>query len=202
MKASKLEIGRAELENSSVALSRTHVVDSKIAFHNASFTNSTLYLSGIRIGDKGRVFFTRHIHDESNGPALTDTKIYLNDVGIGRGGFLGFQGQHFLRTPLNWQGLEMSDSEFVLTESVLESSQMTFEESEVDKRSSFVVDVCSDDANPVDLSNLSLASSEGVSVVTRPGQVDDVDSSRWAQPRTPQYAGVDAALRPHIKSWH
>lgn len=202
MQDSNLDIGRAEIENSSVALSRSHLKDSKIAFHNASFTDSTMFLSGVRIGNNSRVFFTRHIHEEVSGPTLTDTKLYLNDVGIATGGFLGFQGQHFLRTPLTWELLEMSDSELVVTESVLESSPIAFEDSELADRSRLVIDVCSSDTNPVNLSGLSQPQNgEEALVVVRPGEISDVGRSSWTQPRTSQYADVDPDLRPHIKSW-
>ncbi|CAM3196913.1 pentapeptide repeat-containing protein [Mycobacterium simiae] len=202
-KNSKLEIWRADVNKSSLAFSRCHVTESKIAIRSATLTDSSMYFSGMRIGSGGRVFLASGIHNKIPSPMLTDSKIHLNDVGIDAGGFFGFQRQNFVRTPLHFPYLNVNRSEFVLTECSLESSPVTFYDAQLSERSRLVVDACSDDPSPIDTDGLSQScTDEELLVVIRSGTVDDIDPSSWAESKTRQDVDVDPALRSHIVSWY
>ncbi|WP_157625764.1 hypothetical protein [Mycobacterium sp. 155] len=200
---STLEIGRADLKQSSLALSRCHVSNSKIVLRNASLTNSSMYFSGLRVEAGGRVMLTSGIHNKTPSPEIMDSELHFNDMGISAGGFFGLQRQNFIRSPLHFPDLSIDKSEFIITECHLNTSAVSFTNADLSSKGRLVIDVCSDDENPVNTDGLTTPpGNEGLSVVVRPGAVDDVDPSLWARARTRQDAEVDPALRPHIVAWY
>lgn len=208
MKNSKLTVGTAQIRNGSTfVLSRTHIGEnSRITIRDADFADSALYLSGLRIEKGGQVVFSTHVNNHPNspdsGPTLTNSEIYLNDVNISNG-FLGFRCQHFVQTPLHWDYLHLSNAELIVTQSKLVNSPISFTESIREEGSRLVVDVCSEDAEPVRLSGLSEPSTgEGTSINIRSGEVGDVNRALWTQPRTQIDLGSDTVIRPRVDAWY
>jgi hypothetical protein len=202
MNNSRLTIETAKSLKSSIAFSRSKLTNSTVAIRNAGLQESSFYFSGIQIGKGGRVIVTAGVHDRGIGPTLTDSDIHLNDVTIGSGGFLGFQRQRFVRTPLKWDDLELNDAEVAISHSQTESSPISFIDSSISGRSNLVIDIASPESDSVDISALNSGPDTTVSIKVRPEPIDDIRPSAWAQPRSPQFKDLDPALRPYIDTWH
>lgn len=206
MENSKLTLGTAQIKNSSVALSRTHVENSRITIRDATFTNSSLFLSGMRINNNGQVVFSTQTDqnglNSDLGPVLTDTNLYLNDVGI-HGGFLGFRKQHFVRTPMHWQLLAIDGGEIVMSQSQLDDSPVTFDKSSQKNNGRAVFDFCSEQTEPLDSTGLIPQSEDDQLVVNiRRGVVKDIEPSTWTKPRTLLKRESDSEVRPRPRPWY